>query len=31
MIDDGEFGEIRIGTGNQSTQRKPALVPICAP
>jgi hypothetical protein len=28
--DDGEIGEM-IGRGNQSTQRKPAPVPLCPP
>jgi hypothetical protein len=34
MIDDGDCGEIggmKIGRGNQSTQRKPAPVPLCPP
>jgi hypothetical protein len=32
MIDEyGAFGGIRIGRGNQSTQRKPAPVPLCPP
>jgi hypothetical protein len=29
--DDGEFGGIKIGRGNRSTQRKPAPVPLCPP
>jgi hypothetical protein len=28
---DGEFGEMMIGSGNQSTWRKPAPVPLCPP
>jgi hypothetical protein len=33
MIDDdyGAVGGIRIGKGNRSTRRKPALVPLCPP
>jgi hypothetical protein len=34
MIDDdecGAIGEMRIGKGNRSTMRKPALVPLCPP
>jgi hypothetical protein len=27
----GVIGGIRIGTGNRSTQRKPAPVPLCPP
>jgi hypothetical protein len=27
--DDGEFGEITIGRGNRSTQKKPAPVSVC--
>jgi hypothetical protein len=29
--DDGEIGWMMIGRGNQSTQRKPAPVPLCLP
>jgi hypothetical protein len=29
--DDGEFGGIKIGRGNRSTQRKPAPAPLCLP
>jgi hypothetical protein len=29
--DDGETGGMMIGRGNQSTLRKPALVPLCPP
>jgi hypothetical protein len=29
--DDGEFGGMKIGRGNRSTQRKPAPVPLCPP
>jgi hypothetical protein len=29
--DDGEFGGMKIGRGNQSTQRKPATAPLCPP
>jgi hypothetical protein len=29
--DTGEIGGIMIGVGNRSTQRKPALVPLCPP
>jgi hypothetical protein len=29
--DDGEFGEMKIGRGNRSTQRKPAPAPLCPP
>jgi hypothetical protein len=28
---DGEIGEMMIGSGNLSTQRKPAPVPLCSP
>jgi hypothetical protein len=28
---DGEFGGMMIGKGNQSTRRKPAPVPLCPP
>jgi hypothetical protein len=34
MIDDGvcgAIGEMKIGRGNRSTQRKPAPVPLCPP
>jgi hypothetical protein len=34
MIDDGDcgaIGEIKIGRGNRSTQRKPAPSPLCPP
>jgi hypothetical protein len=34
MIDDGDFGAIdgmRIGSGDRSTQRKPAPVQLCLP
>jgi hypothetical protein len=34
MIDDdvcGGTGGMQIGTGNRSTRRKPALVPLCPP
>jgi hypothetical protein len=33
MIDDdcGAVGGMRIGRGNRSTRRKPALVPLCPP
>jgi hypothetical protein len=27
--DDGKFGGMKIGKGNQSTRRKPAPAPIC--
>jgi hypothetical protein len=27
--DDGEFGGMKIGRGNQSTRRKPAPAPLC--
>jgi hypothetical protein len=33
-VDDDEYaavGGIRIGRGNRSTRRKPALVPLCPP
>jgi hypothetical protein len=29
--DDGEFGGMKIGRGNQSTLRKPAPAPLCPP
>jgi hypothetical protein len=29
--DDGEIGGMMIGSGNQSTRRKPAPVPLCPP
>jgi hypothetical protein len=29
--DDGEIGGMMIGTGNQSTRRKPAPMPLCSP
>jgi hypothetical protein len=29
--DDGEMGEMMIGTGHRSTRRKPAPVPLCPP
>jgi hypothetical protein len=29
--DGGEFGEMKIGRGNQSTRRKPAPAPLCPP
>jgi hypothetical protein len=29
--DDGEFGGMKIGTGNRSTRRKPAPAPLCPP
>jgi hypothetical protein len=29
--DDGEFGGMKIGKGNRSTQRKPAPSPLCPP
>jgi hypothetical protein len=29
--DDGEFGGMKIGRGNRSTQRKPAPAPLCPP
>jgi hypothetical protein len=29
--DDGEFGEMKIGRGNQSTRRKPAPATLCPP
>jgi hypothetical protein len=29
--DDGEFGGMNIGKGNQSTRRKPAPAPVCPP
>jgi hypothetical protein len=29
--DDGEFGGMKIGRGNQSTRRKPAPAPLCPP
>jgi hypothetical protein len=29
--DGGEIGGMKIGKGNQSTQRKPAPVPLCPP
>jgi hypothetical protein len=33
MIDDeyGAVGGMRIGRGNRSTRRKPALMPLCPP
>jgi hypothetical protein len=34
MIDEGDCGAIggmKIGRGNRSTRRKPALVPLCPP
>jgi hypothetical protein len=34
MIDDGDFGAaggMKIGRGNRSTRRKPALAPLCSP
>jgi hypothetical protein len=34
MIDDDDYGAVggmRIGRGNRSTRRKPALVPLCPP
>jgi hypothetical protein len=34
MIDDGDYGDIggmKIGRGNRSTRRKPALAPLCPP
>jgi hypothetical protein len=34
MIDDGDcgaIGEMRIGMGNRSTQKKPAPAPLCPP
>jgi hypothetical protein len=34
MIDDGDCGEIgglKMGRGNRSTRRKPALAPLCPP
>jgi hypothetical protein len=32
MVDEyGAFGRMRIGKGNWSAQRKPALVPLCPP
>jgi hypothetical protein len=34
MIDEGDcgaIGEIKIGRGNRSTQRKPAPAPLCPP
>jgi hypothetical protein len=29
--DDREFGGIKIGRGNRSTQRKPSPAPLCPP
>jgi hypothetical protein len=29
--EDGEFGVMKIGRGNQSTRRKPAPAPLCPP
>jgi hypothetical protein len=29
--DDGEFGGMKIGRGNRSTQRNPAAAPLCPP
>jgi hypothetical protein len=29
--DDGEFGGMKTGRGNQSTRRKPAPAPLCSP
>jgi hypothetical protein len=29
--DDGEIGGMKIGRGNRSTRRKPALAPLCPP
>jgi hypothetical protein len=29
--DDGEFGGMKIGRGNQSTRRTPASAPFCPP
>jgi hypothetical protein len=29
--DDGEFGGMKIGRGNQSTRRKPSPAPFCPP
>jgi hypothetical protein len=29
--DDKEFGGMKIGRGNRSTRRKPALAPLCPP
>jgi hypothetical protein len=29
--DDGEFGGMKIGRGNRSTQRKPVPGPLCPP
>jgi hypothetical protein len=29
--DDGEFGGMKFGRGNRSTQRKPAPAPLCPP
>jgi hypothetical protein len=29
--DDGEFGGMKIGRGNRSTQRKPTPAPLCPP
>jgi hypothetical protein len=28
---DGEFGVMKIGSGNRSTRRKPAPAPLCPP
>jgi hypothetical protein len=29
--DDGEFGGMKIGSGNQNTRRKPGPAPLCEP
>jgi hypothetical protein len=29
--DDGESGGMKIGRGNRSTRRKPAIAPLCPP
>ena len=29
--DNGEFGGMKIGSGNESAQRKPAPAPLCPP
>jgi hypothetical protein len=31
VYDDGEFGGMKIGRGNQSTRRKPAPALLCPP
>jgi hypothetical protein len=31
IVEDGEFGGMKIGRGNQSTWRKPAPAPLCPP